>query len=54
MGHYVVLVGYDPETDGFLVRDPGTEEELCFVDAEVLDGARSFHGTDHDAIVVRV
>ncbi|KAJ3117258.1 guanylyl cyclase domain-containing protein 1 [Phlyctochytrium bullatum] len=54
VGHYVVLVGYDPETDGFLVRDPGTEEGLCFVDAGVLDVARGWAGTDHDAIVVRV
>ncbi|KAI8853910.1 Guanylyl cyclase [Chytridium lagenaria] len=54
MGHYVLLIGYDPETDGILVRDPGTEEGVCFVDASVLDAARSAPGTDHDAIVVRV
>ncbi|KAJ3107134.1 hypothetical protein HDU97_004827 [Phlyctochytrium planicorne] len=53
LGHYVVLVGYDPVTDGFLLRDPGTEEELCFVDAATLEAARSSPGTDHDAIVVR-
>ncbi|KAJ3216996.1 guanylyl cyclase domain-containing protein 1 [Dinochytrium kinnereticum] len=54
IGHYVLLVGYDAASDGFLFRDPGVEEGMCFVDAGVLDAARGSPGTDHDAIVVRV
>ncbi|KAJ3104414.1 hypothetical protein HDU97_009293 [Phlyctochytrium planicorne] len=54
MGHYILMIGYCPESDCFIYRDPGTEEALSVVDAAVFDGARAARGTDHDAIVVRV
>ncbi|KAJ3408535.1 hypothetical protein HDV05_004949 [Chytridiales sp. JEL 0842] len=52
-GHYVLFVGYDPDTDGFLYRDPGTLEPLCIMDADDLERARSSPGTDHDVVVIR-
>ncbi|KAI9206691.1 Guanylyl cyclase [Polychytrium aggregatum] len=54
VGHYILLAGYEPDSDTILYRDPGTNEVLCAVDADDLDVARSSLGTDHDAIVVRV
>jgi hypothetical protein len=53
-GHYILFVGYDPDTDGFLYRDPGTMEALCVMDGDEVERARSSPGTDHDVIVVRV
>ncbi|KAI8923866.1 Guanylyl cyclase [Entophlyctis helioformis] len=54
VGHYVVLIGYDPATDMFSYRDPGTEAPLCQVSSTVLEAARMSSGTDHDLIVIKV
>ena len=54
VGHYVLLVGYDADRDLFLYRDPGSGEEVCAVDGEGIEKARSCVGTDHDCIVARV
>ncbi|KAI8812718.1 Guanylyl cyclase [Cladochytrium replicatum] len=54
VGHYVLLVGYDPEEDIFLYRDPGTTAELCAMSADEMERARCASGTDHDCIVIRV
>ncbi|KAJ3307609.1 hypothetical protein HDU76_004496 [Blyttiomyces sp. JEL0837] len=52
-GHYVLFIGYDPESDGFFYRDPGTEAKLCVVKGGEVEAARGSVGTDHDVIVVR-
>ncbi|TPX60797.1 hypothetical protein PhCBS80983_g01522 [Powellomyces hirtus] len=54
VGHYILLVGYDPDSDRFTYRDPGTDHEMCTVDADALHEARRAPGTDCDVIVVRV
>src|SRR5690606_24670834 len=53
VGHYILLVGYDPEQDIFTYRDPGTDTELCYIEGGELEKARNSLGTDHDVIVVR-
>ncbi|KAJ3062549.1 hypothetical protein HDU98_001565 [Podochytrium sp. JEL0797] len=54
VGHYVLFIGYDVATDGFIYRDPGTEEELCVMDGAAVEFARAgVAGSDHDVIVVR-
>lgn len=54
MGHYILLIGYDPDKDVFYYRDPGTDAELCVIDGDDLEAARMNDGTDHDVIVARV
>ncbi|KAJ3299137.1 hypothetical protein HK104_009931 [Borealophlyctis nickersoniae] len=54
VGHYILLVGYDPDRDLFLYRDPGTHAEICCVDADDLEEARASVGTDHDVIVAKI
>lgn len=54
IGHYILLVGYDPEDDLFYYRDPGYEDDLCCMDSFTLEQARSHAGTDHDSIIVRL
>ncbi|KAI9339655.1 Guanylylate cyclase-domain-containing protein [Obelidium mucronatum] len=53
-GHYILFIGYDAKTDGFIYRDPGTEERLCVMDSFAVEHARAgVPGSDHDVIVVR-
>jgi hypothetical protein len=54
IGHYILLVGYDPDEDVFYYRDPGFDEELCSMEADLLERARSHSGTDHDTIIIRM
>ncbi|KAJ3236168.1 hypothetical protein HDU81_011100 [Chytriomyces hyalinus] len=54
VGHYVLFIGYDAKTDGFIYRDPGIEERLCVMSGSAVEFARSgIPGSDHDVIVVR-
>lgn len=53
-GHYILLVGYDLDTDTFYYRDPGTTTSLCSVRGKSLERARNSPGTDHDAIVIKM
>ncbi|KAJ3393446.1 guanylyl cyclase domain-containing protein 1 [Entophlyctis sp. JEL0112] len=53
-GHYILLIGYDAQTDGFVYRDPGIDERICVMDSGAIEHARSgVVGSDHDVIVVR-
>ncbi|KAJ3029119.1 UNVERIFIED_CONTAM: hypothetical protein HDU68_000074 [Siphonaria sp. JEL0065] len=40
-GHYILFIGYDAKTDGFIYRDPGTEERLCVMDSAAVEYARA-------------
>ncbi len=52
-GHFVVLVGYDPATDLFVVRNPAAlVESMCSCTMAALRNARSSPGTDYDTICV--
>ncbi|CEP13011.1 hypothetical protein [Parasitella parasitica] len=48
LGHFVVLIGYDPTEDLFIYRDPAASDEFCTISADDLDEARQSEGTDHD------
>ena len=48
IGHFIVLIGYDPTEDLFIYRDPATTDEFCTISADDLDEARQAEGTDHD------
>jgi hypothetical protein len=54
VGHFIVLIGYDPEIDMFFYRDPGSESKLCAIHGDDLEKAYSCQQTDHDLIVVRI
>lgn len=53
-GHYILVVGYDPENDEFIYRDPGVYNSLCSCKASILERARSSRGTDYDCIIVHI
>ena len=53
VGHYVLLLSYDAQRDGFLVHDPARQTvDGTFVASLDLHVARHSHGTDEDLIVV--
>ncbi|KAI8599810.1 Guanylylate cyclase-domain-containing protein [Dissophora ornata] len=54
IGHFIVLVAYDPTEDRFYYRDPAEADDLCSISAVDLERARNSIGTDHDCIVVKV
>ncbi|KAF9914195.1 guanylyl cyclase domain-containing protein 1 [Lobosporangium transversale] len=54
IGHFILLVAYEPNTDMFYYRDPAVRDDLCSISASNLERARSSNGTDHDCIVVKV
>ncbi|KAI8084621.1 Guanylyl cyclase [Halteromyces radiatus] len=54
LGHFVVLIGYDPNEDMFIYRDPAVEDKFCVISAKDLDHARQAEGTDHDCIVIQL
>jgi hypothetical protein len=44
VGHYVVLVQYDRESDTFQVCDPGVAADRRCIKRDALDRARKQHG----------
>ncbi|KAI8078155.1 Guanylyl cyclase [Gilbertella persicaria] len=54
LGHFIVLIGYDPTEDLFVYRDPAANDAFCTISADDLDEARQSEGTDHDCIVVKL
>ncbi|KAG2223719.1 hypothetical protein INT45_003443 [Circinella minor] len=52
LGHYIVLIGYDPTEDLFIYRDPGIMDDYCTISTEEFDQARQAEGTDHDWYVL--
>ncbi|KAF9114981.1 guanylyl cyclase domain-containing protein 1 [Mortierella sp. AM989] len=48
VGHFIVLVAYEPNEDLFYYRDPAVGDDLCSVSASDLEHARNSTGTDHD------
>ncbi|KAJ3300563.1 hypothetical protein HDV03_002130 [Kappamyces sp. JEL0829] len=54
VGHYIVLIGYDRDTDMFFFRDPGSPSELCAISGDQLEKAYCCPETDRDLIVVRM
>ncbi|KAG1150746.1 hypothetical protein G6F37_001274 [Rhizopus arrhizus] len=48
LGHFIVLIGYDPTEDVFIYRDPAVKDQFCVISADDFDDARQSEGTDHD------
>ncbi|RUO95769.1 Guanylylate cyclase-domain-containing protein, partial [Jimgerdemannia flammicorona] len=48
LGHFIVLINYDPTEDVFIYRDPAVTDGFCIIAAEDLDKARQSEGTDND------
>ncbi|CAM6092601.1 unnamed protein product [Calypogeia fissa] len=51
-GHYVVICGYDLETDEFEIRDPASSSGSGRISLDALDAARKSFGTDEDILFV--
>ncbi|KAG4181424.1 hypothetical protein ERO13_A10G226300v2 [Gossypium hirsutum] len=51
-GHYVVICGYDSETDEFEIRDPASSREHDRVSSKCLEEARKSFGTDEDLLLI--
>jgi hypothetical protein len=45
-------VGYDSETDRFMVQDPASSAELASVPTCSLEAARLAYGTDEDLLLI--
>ncbi|KAI8051710.1 Guanylyl cyclase [Thamnidium elegans] len=54
LGHFIVLIGYDPTEDLIIYRDPAATDEFCTISADDLNEARQSEGTDNDCIVVKL
>ncbi|ORX53235.1 hypothetical protein DM01DRAFT_1336414 [Hesseltinella vesiculosa] len=54
IGHFIVLIGYDPKEDVFIYRDPNAADGFCVISSKQFDLARQADGTDHDCIVVQL
>ncbi|XP_062506794.1 protein GUCD1-like [Corticium candelabrum] len=53
-GHYIVVCGYDKETNQILYKDPAQIEDLSVVTASTFEAARKAHGTDCDIILLKL
>ena len=54
MGHYVLLLGLDDVRGGFIINDPGRDDERTFVHTDSLEAARLADGTDQDLILIPI
>lgn len=53
-GHFIVLIGYEPNYDCFIYRDPAVRSYFCRIPATQFELARRSRGTDDDCIVVKL
>lgn len=51
-GHYVVVSGFDAESDTFVYHDPAARAAGCTIRAADLERARKSFGTDEDVVEV--
>lgn len=51
-GHYVVVCGYNADTDSFILQDPAAGCCNITVTSATFDSARKTWGTDEDLLVV--
>ncbi len=51
-GHYIVICGYDSDTDRFMIQDPASNGEYDSVTTSNLEAARHAYGTDEDLLLV--
>ncbi|XP_011625587.1 protein GUCD1 isoform X1 [Amborella trichopoda] len=51
-GHFVVICGYDADTNEFEIRDPASSRKYERVSLECLEEARKSFGTDEDILLI--
>lgn len=51
-GHYVVICGYDAQSDEFEIRDPASSRKSDRISSKCLEEARKSYGTDEDILLV--
>ncbi|KAG6553484.1 hypothetical protein Mapa_004396 [Marchantia paleacea] len=51
-GHYVVICGYDIDTDEFEIRDPASSSGSGRISLDALEEARKSFGTDEDILFI--
>ncbi|KAL8171539.1 hypothetical protein V2J09_023343 [Rumex salicifolius] len=51
-GHYVVICGYDADSEEFEIRDPASSRERVRIPSKCLDEAHKSFGTDEDLLLV--
>lgn len=51
-GHYVVICGYDVDTDEFEIRDPASSRKHERISSNCLEEARKSFGTDEDLLLI--
>ncbi|KAI8069151.1 Guanylyl cyclase [Gongronella butleri] len=54
IGHFIVLIGYDPGEDMFIYRDPNADDSICAISSKQFEIARKAPGTDHDCLVIQL
>ncbi|XP_028396431.1 protein GUCD1-like [Dendronephthya gigantea] len=51
-GHFLVLCGYDPNTEVIFCKNPSSYDDECCMDILSIDQARKSYGTDEDVIFI--
>lgn len=51
-GHYIVICGYDADSDEFEIRDPASSRKHEKVTSKCLEEARKSFGTDEDLLLI--
>jgi len=51
-GHYVVLIGFDPDKREVLYRNPTMKDKVCHMPYDSLEESRTSYGTDEDVIFI--
>lgn len=51
-GHYVVICGYDAQSNEFEIRDPASSRKSDRISSKCLEEARKSYGTDEDILLV--
>ena len=52
LGHYILVVGYNPLIDVFIYKNPGVDTPKCFVPSYVLEKSKSSYGTEGNLIKI--
>ncbi|CAN1338952.1 Guanylyl cyclase 1 [Linum perenne] len=52
VGHYIVICGYDSDSDEFEIRDPASSRKHERISSKCLEEARKSFGTDEDLLLV--
>uniref|UniRef100_A0A7N0ZZI8 Guanylyl cyclase n=1 Tax=Kalanchoe fedtschenkoi TaxID=63787 RepID=A0A7N0ZZI8_KALFE len=51
-GHYIVICGYNSDTDEFEIRDPASSRKSRLITSKCLEEARRSFGTDEDLLLI--